>query len=48
MIPKSVKAHRIADNFDVFDFLLSADEVTAIDSAVRGGPDPDVADGSVS
>ncbi|WP_327672793.1 MULTISPECIES: aldo/keto reductase [unclassified Streptomyces] len=43
-IPKSVKAARIAENFDVFDFELSSDELTAIDNldtGVRGGPDPD-------
>jgi diketogulonate reductase-like aldo/keto reductase len=43
-IPKSVKSHRIAENFDVFDFALTADEVKAIDAldtGVRGGPDPD-------
>ena len=43
-IPKSVKAHRTAENFDVFDFGLTPDEVAAIDAldtGVRGGPDPD-------
>ncbi|MFK0174193.1 aldo/keto reductase [Streptomyces sp. NPDC090306] len=43
-IPKSVKAHRIAENFNVFDFTLEPEEVEAIDAldtGVRGGPDPD-------
>jgi diketogulonate reductase-like aldo/keto reductase len=44
-IPKSVKPHRIAENFDVLDFSLEAEEVTAIDAldkGVRGGPDPEL------
>jgi diketogulonate reductase-like aldo/keto reductase len=42
-IPKSTKPHRIAENFDVVDFELSADELTAIDAldtGKRGGPEP--------
>ena len=44
MIPKSTNPGRIAENIDVFDFELSADEITAIDgldTGRRGGPEPD-------
>jgi diketogulonate reductase-like aldo/keto reductase len=44
VIPKSTKAHRIAENFDVFDFELTADELAAIDAldtGQRGGPEPE-------
>lgn len=44
VIPKSTKAHRIAENIDVFDFELTADEVAAIDAldtGKRGGPEPE-------
>jgi diketogulonate reductase-like aldo/keto reductase len=42
---QSVKAHRIEENFDVFDFTVTRDEVAAIDAldtGIRGGPDPDL------
>ena len=44
VIPKSTKPSRIAENINVFDFELSADEITAIDgldTGRRGGPEPD-------
>jgi len=44
VIPKSTKAHRIAENIDVFDFRLSDDELSALDAldtGKRGGPEPE-------
>jgi diketogulonate reductase-like aldo/keto reductase len=47
VIPKSVRAARIAENIDIFDFALDTDEIAAIsalDTGVRGGPDPESVD----
>ncbi len=43
-IPKSTKPARIAENFNLFGFELSDEEIAAIDAldtSERGGPDPE-------
>ena len=44
MIPKSTRPNRIAEKISLFDFELSANEISAIDgldTGRRGGPEPD-------
>lgn len=48
-IPKSTNPGRIAENFDVFDFALTDDELArldALETGRRNGPDPDGTDTS--
>lgn len=49
VFPKSVRKERLAENFDVFDFSLTADEIAAIAALDKGetgrqGPNPDTFD----
>ncbi len=49
VFPKSMKEERMRENFDIFDFSLTPDQVSAISGLDRGadgrqGPDPDVFD----
>ena len=44
-LPKSVTPARIAQNLDVFDFTLEPADLSAIDAldtGLRGGPDPEL------
>ncbi|UPO87180.1 aldo/keto reductase [Niallia sp. Man26] len=43
-IPKSIKEHRIIENADVFDFILTdkeMEQITELNENLRVGPDPD-------
>jgi 2,5-diketo-D-gluconate reductase A len=49
-IPKSATPGRMAENLDIFDFALTAENLIAIDALDRGaagrvGPDPDTYEG---
>ncbi|CUR55272.1 2,5-diketo-D-gluconic acid reductase A [metagenome] len=49
VFPKSMRAERMKENFEIFDFTLSPDDVTAISAldqgeAGRTGPNPDTMD----
>lgn len=49
-IPKSARPERMAENLDIYDFDLTAEEITAINGLDRGadgrvGPNPDTYDG---
>jgi 2,5-diketo-D-gluconate reductase A len=49
-IPKSSRPDRMAENLDIFDFTLTADQIAAIDALDRGdagrvGPNPDTYEG---
>jgi 2,5-diketo-D-gluconate reductase A len=49
VFPKSVTESRVKDNFDIFDFELTDDDLTALDKLDKGedgrtGPNPDTFD----
>jgi diketogulonate reductase-like aldo/keto reductase len=47
VVPKSVRVERIEENFALFDFRLTAEEVAAVDLldvGARGGPPPETVD----